>query len=153
MKCLPIFLNQTDKLFDVILIDAFQGLNVIPFQLTTVEAVLKIYDHLNEDGIVMVNMIGSFTGKGSKFILSEVPIYQEMFQQVYLFPLQEPDNSSRRQNIILVATKNDLQPDWITGAQWGDQILTQRWMEPLAKAPVLLTDDYAPVEYFGRLGL
>jgi len=72
-----VFLNQTEKKYDVILMDAFQGLNVIPFQLTTVEAVRLIHASLQEDGVVMVNMIGSITGKENKFVLAEFNVYQE----------------------------------------------------------------------------
>ena len=48
------FLNTTDKLYDVIAVDAYRP-PYIPFQLTTVEFFREIYDHLNADGVVAIN--------------------------------------------------------------------------------------------------
>lgn len=49
------FLNACDKKYDVIMVDAYQDIT-IPFQMSTVEFFTMVRDHLNEDGIMVVNM-------------------------------------------------------------------------------------------------
>ncbi len=146
-----IFLNRAQGPYDVVLVDAFQSLNVIPFQLATLEAAQRIAGVLHNDGVVMVNIIGSLEGPGSRFLCSELKVYQSVFKNVYLFPLLNPDNSRLRQNIMLVATNSAKAPEWTRGEPWGDQMLQRLWTKPLPDTGIIYTDDFAPVEYAGWL--
>ena len=49
------YLNAMDKKYDVIMVDAYQDIT-IPFQMSSVEFFTLVKDHLNEDGVMVVNM-------------------------------------------------------------------------------------------------
>lgn len=49
------FLNASDKKYDVIMVDAYQDIT-IPFQMSSVEFFTLVKEHLNEGGVMVVNM-------------------------------------------------------------------------------------------------
>ncbi len=49
------FLNVSDKKYDVIMVDAYQDIT-IPFQMSSVEFFRLVRQHLNENGVMVVNM-------------------------------------------------------------------------------------------------
>lgn len=49
------FLNVCDKKYDVIMVDAYQDIT-IPFQMSSQEFFTLVHDHLNEGGVMVVNM-------------------------------------------------------------------------------------------------
>lgn len=149
------FLNQNKNEYDVIYGDAFASFYAVPFQLTTLEAVKKIYDSLTDDGIVLINIISALEGKKSLFFQAEYKTFAQIFPQVYVFPVHftEKDKQDKVQNIILIATKNHkrLSPEELKIMANFNQreLLKNLWLkEPkMADFPVL-TDDFAPVDYY-----
>lgn len=133
-----IFLNTHANTYDVIYVDAFTSMGSAPFQLTTAEAVAEIKNNLSNDGIVMVNLIGSVVGPGSEFIKAEYATYTSLFESVKLFPLGGPADAV--QNIILIARQKD---EWPAGAAFLDGELKN-----FKAATRILTDDWSPVDYF-----
>ena len=49
------FLNASDQKYDVIMVDAYQDIT-IPFQMSSVEFFTLVKEHLNENGVMVVNM-------------------------------------------------------------------------------------------------
>ena len=98
------FLNRTENKYDTILIDAFKGLNA-PFELTTYEALNKVKNALNDNGVVITNVISSLEGKDEDFIKYEYATYKAVFPEVKLFKVRDVEDSSS-QNLILVGFKN-----------------------------------------------
>ena len=49
------YLQAVDDKYDVIMVDAYQDIS-IPFQMSSVEFFREVYDHLNENGVMVVNM-------------------------------------------------------------------------------------------------
>ncbi len=49
------FLQTVDQKYDVIMVDAYQDIS-IPFQMSSVEFFREVYDHLKENGVMVVNM-------------------------------------------------------------------------------------------------
>ena len=49
------YLNAVDKTYDVIMVDAYQDIT-IPFQMSSVEFFTLVKEHLNEGGVMIVNM-------------------------------------------------------------------------------------------------
>ena len=49
------FLNAVDKKYDVIMVDAYQDIT-IPFQMWSIEFFTLVKEHLNDDGVMVVNM-------------------------------------------------------------------------------------------------
>jgi len=145
-----VYLNKTQKKYDVIFGDAFSSRYSVPYQLTTREAVQKKYDILNNNGIVILNIISSIEGKKGKFLRAEVGTYKNIFPQVYLFPVQEPDNGLVTQNIILVALKstNGPAPAFTDNDPELNNYLQHRWKKAISNDLPILTDDFAPVDYY-----
>jgi spermidine synthase len=147
------FLNESDKKYDVIYGDAFNSFTSVPFQLTTVEAVKKMAGLLNDDGVVVVNLVGAYEGKGADFIKAEYATYDKVFSKVYLFRVK---NLARTdvQNVVLVGLKGaDRLAEGMTSSdkdinQMLNQIVDVGTIPGFEDAPLVLTDDYAPVEYF-----
>jgi spermidine synthase len=54
-----VFLNNTEKKYDVIFGDAFSSIYSIPYQLTTKEAIQKQFNILNNNGLIILNTISS----------------------------------------------------------------------------------------------
>lgn len=52
------YLNATDKLYDVILVDAYRDLT-IPFHMATKEFFEQVRNHLTEDGVMVANVASS----------------------------------------------------------------------------------------------
>lgn len=49
------FLNAVDDKYDVIMVDAYQDIT-IPFQMSSVEFFTLVKEHLNENGVMVMNM-------------------------------------------------------------------------------------------------
>lgn len=150
-----IFLNQNKEIYDAIYGDAFASYFSIPFQLTTREAMKEIYDSLSPDGIFALNVISSLDGDKSLLFKAEYLTLKDFFPQVYIFPAYYYDgrNTDKHQNIILIATKSSqrLSKDDMLKRADNDQkeLVGHLWEGPIdLKNTRVLTDDYAPVDYY-----
>ncbi|USZ68331.1 fused MFS/spermidine synthase [Halorussus salilacus] len=145
------FLRETDREYDLIVLDAYKK-DKVPFQLTTVEFMQLANDRLSEEGMLFANLISAPDGSASQFYRAEYKTMARVFPQVYAFPTSE---TGAVQNIELVATKNDTR---ITEAQLRErndrrdigidlsaEIESYRHDESTDDVPVL-TDDHAPVD-------
>ena len=103
------YINYTDKKYDAILVDAFKGAYV-PFELTTCEAAQKMYNVLNDNGLVITNVLSSLEGKDSKFLKYEYSTYKHVFDDVKVFWVDTED-PEMFQNVILVGIKGKLDID------------------------------------------
>jgi len=148
-----IYLNENKKKYDVIFGDAFNSASAIPFQLTTKEAVIKEHAALNDRGVIMVNIISAIEGEKGKFARAEYATYKKIFPQVFLFAVQNIKDGSETQNIMLVALKSEKISKWESHDKEIDGFLSQVWKKPIANDVPVLTDDFAPVEYYKRISL
>jgi len=142
------YLNKTQKRYDIIFGDIFSSHYSIPFQLTTKEAVQKKYDILNDNGVVILNIILVIEGDKGKFLRAEYATYKNTFPQVYLFPVENQNDGSRVQNIMLVALKSKKEQKFNSSDPQLNEYLQHLWKEPVNMDMPILTDDYAPVEYY-----
>ncbi|WKZ24909.1 MAG: fused MFS/spermidine synthase [Patescibacteria group bacterium] len=139
-----LFLNNNEKKYDAVLLDAFSSAGSVPFQLATTEAVEMIYDSLNDNGVVIVNVIGATEGKYARFVEAQFAVYQEVFGQAIAYPLKTKIKENEGEgkdliNIMIVAIKN---PDEAN----KEQSLEQESYTP--NPARVLTDDWAPVDYY-----
>ncbi len=126
-----IYLNKNKKKYDAILNDSFSG--EIPAKtLTTKEAVEKIYNSLNKNGIYLTNIISSLKGENSKFIQSELKTLKGVFKNVYVVPCNFKDNYDKIQNNMVIATDENLKIQ-------GDVNINY-------EEGMILTDNYNPIE-------
>lgn len=148
-----IYLNHNKKKYDVIFGDAFNSSSAVPFQLTTKEVVLKMHDALNDNGVVMVNLISAIEGDKGKFARAEYATYKEVFPQVFLFAVGNPKDGSENQNIMLVALKSKNPVTLQSASKETTDFFSKLWKKPIEKDTQILTDDFAPVEYYKRISL
>ncbi len=139
------FLNTTKDTYDVIYFDVFNS-ETIPFHVTTQEVVQSVASHLRDNGMVVMNIIASASGKNSRFLWSEYATYKTVFPYVTVLQVDPSIPRDHTQNIILTAQKNPpvLQqpPINTTVANALAQPVT-----PPSDSGMVLTDDFAPVEY------
>jgi len=143
-----VFLNQTQGKYDVIFGDAFSSLHSLPYQLTTKEAVQKKYNILNDDGIVILNLISAIEGEKGKFLRAEYTTYKSLFPQVYLFPVTASGYGNMVQNIILVALKSEKDQTFNDSDPKLNEYLQHLWKKTVDADIPILTDDFAPVDYY-----
>jgi len=142
------FLNESDKTYDVILGDTFTSHYSIPFHLSTIEAIQRIYQALADDGVALINILASIDGKTGRFFRAEYATFKAVFPQVVLFPVVDPHDSQRWQNIMLVALKSKSEPYFRNDNPELDQLLTHLWSGPISEDLPPLTDDCAPVDHY-----
>jgi spermidine synthase len=141
------FLNKTKNKYDAILIDAFKSY-FVPYQLTTKETVKKIYDSLDEKGIVLLNIISSVNGEKGKFLRAEYATYKKFFPQVYLFLVRNKEEGDWVQNIMLVALKSEEKPVFENNDAELQEYLSRLWTKEIKNDTPILTDDFAPVDNY-----
>ena len=146
------FLNNTENYYEVIFGDAFNSTASVPFQLTTLEAIKRQSEILEDDGIVIINIISSLTGEQSKFLQAEYATFKKVFPQVYLFKVTD-EPADEIQNFILVALKNNVKPSFTNEQASLNELLSKRVTEELQTDLPILTDDYVPVDFYQRKNL
>lgn len=127
-----IFLNENTKKYDAILNDAFSG-ETQAAGLATIEACKKIYDSLNEGGLYLNNIMGSEEGMNSRFLKTEVKTLSKVFDNIYVIPCREVQDSYNLNNNIVIAT---------------DRVLEEyeQYKAVIDENAIVLTDNYCPVE-------
>ncbi len=70
------------------------------------------------------------------------------FPQVYIFPVSYPNNDQKVQNIILVASKSNTPLSFESQDPELNKYLKHLWRGVITTDIPILTDDYAPVDYY-----
>ncbi len=143
-----VYLNKTKEKYDVVFWDAFSSHYYIPYQLTTKEAIQKTYDILNKDWVVVLNIISAIEWEAWLFLQAEYKTYKSIFPQVYIFPVRNKNDWNEVQNIILVALKSDKKPSFYSSDLTLNSYLDHLWKKEIISNLPILTDDYAPVDYY-----
>jgi len=142
------FLNNTQKQYDIIMVDVLKSAYSMPYQLATIEAIVKMHDRLTEDGVLFINMIGAIEGDNGRFVRAEYATSKAVFPRVYLFPVQNRNDGLLVQNIMLVATKSDLRIKLDNRDSELTQYLNELWVKIIPDDVPVLTDDFAPVDFY-----
>lgn len=125
------YLNNNDKKYDAILNDAFSG-SIPAKTLTTKEAIERIKESLNENGLYLTNVISSLEGENSKFIKAVINTLKQVFKNVYLVPCQTIDVDTVQNNMV-IASDDELKFDKL-------------YQYVIEENEIVLTDDYCPVD-------
>ena len=147
-----IFLNTapvTNK-YDAIFIDAFSSHLSIPFHLTTQEAVSKMSQLLDDEGVVVTNLISAIDGHKGAFLHALYTTYASVFADVRVFQVRPNTDPSSIQNLILIARKNPSKK--IEANKTMTAAEAALLQSPVTVAPtkdsIVLTDDFAPVDFY-----
>ncbi len=151
------FINREENKYDAFFMDAYKSMITVPFQLTTKEAIQKIYDILNEDGVVLANLISTLSHKSNAFLRAELATYKSVFPQVYLFAVQYPNPTEKEkehfQNFMLVGLKTGVKPSLMSDNKELNEFLSHLVKINIEEDLPILTDDFAPVEYYTSMAL
>ncbi len=143
------YLNAVDRKYDVIMVDAFQDIT-IPFQMSTVEFFMRVKEHLNSGGVMVVNfnMRGQEEGNINQYLADTI---SRVFGQVYMIDVAGSTNRALyafdcdealqvfQQNIEKVPQKE--LADLMGHIRQG--------MKRYEAGDYVMTDDRAPVELLG----
>jgi spermidine synthase len=146
------YINTSNNKYDVIYSDTFRNAISLPYQLTTVEAIQRQYELLNDGGLVMVNVIQAVEGKSSLFLQAELKSFQQVFPQVFLFADAGSDKKTQIQSTIIVAVKSKKEFPFSSSDIGLDSLLTKRVLRVKLNQQALY-DDFAPVDYLAFRGL
>jgi spermidine synthase/MFS family permease len=139
-------------LYDAVFADVFGAWYSIPFHLATVEAAQKMYDLLNEDGVLVSNVISALKGPRSGVFDGIYAAVAQVFPKVLIFPAMSADarSAAYRQNLMIVAFKSEKTFDAASPPDNPEiaRLLSYRWTSPFNPAVPPFTDAFAPVEYY-----
>lgn len=145
------YLNHGEAKYDVILSDVFGSRYSVPFHLTTMEAVNQLSNRLKDDGVVIVNLISGITGENSRYLSAQYHTFAQVFPHLYLFVVDPGTPSDQIQNLILVASKSSHQSLLVSTDPIIADLLSTKYHAPIEQITPLLTDDFAPIEYYMNL--
>lgn len=148
-----IFLNESEKKFDTILVDAFNSMSSIPHHLTTQEIIKKQFDHLNTNGVVITNVISAIEGKDWDFFRALYSTYVSVFPRVLVFQVYGNTDGNLLQNLVIVALKNPEKPNLDSNNLQTKKQLANLWKKPIQPYSPILTDNFAPAEYLQHRSL
>lgn len=153
------YLRRSKKEYDVILLDAYRTTrygSFIPYHMATQEFFEIARDHLGTNGVIALNVIGTYQGFRADILGATYRTMKTVFPQVYLFPARDS------LNVVLIGTRSE-QPltlnevrqraaglvatRKVTLSTFANRAAAFRADPPrtAARSPVL-TDDFAPVD-------
>ncbi len=143
------YLAASEKKYDVIMVDAYQDIT-IPFQMSSVEFFTEVYEHLSENGVMVVNM--NMKSKAEDSINDYLcDTIRSVFPQVYTAPVANGTNCETfafRNKGALEAFEENRKA--LTEPALSDMMETvSGCLTPYQPGNRILTDDKAPVELLG----
>lgn len=143
------FLNASDETYDVIMVDAYQDIT-IPFQMSSVEFFTLVKNHLNEGGVMAVNMNmrGTKEGNINQYLADTIA---SVFGEVYM-----ADVSGSTNRELFASDSGDLieklrsNTNRLSDPDFKNMMETAALtLKPYHAGTYRLTDDKAPVEVLG----
>ena len=143
------FLNSSDQKYDVIMVDAYQDIT-IPFQMSSTEFFTLVKQHLNDGGVMVVNMNmrGSKEGNINQYLSDTIG---SVFNTVYTVDVAGSTNrelfASDNANIINALTEH---AGKMENAEFQNMMnVVAANSTEYVSGDYILTDDKAPVELLG----
>lgn len=139
-----VFLNQTDKKYDYMIIDAYSKQLFIPFHLTTDEFFQSTKTRLNEGGILAMNI--NAAGWSSELLQKISQTIRKNYAQVKVLPIEGT------YNYLVFASDKEMNFD-LSGADVDENL--EKYKEKLYNVielggfdeEMILTDNLAPIEF------
>lgn len=141
------FLKQSEKKYDLIIIDAYNNQLHIPFHLTTEEFFKLASDKLSADGIVAINV--NAESRESKLLRAISNSIAKNFDQVVIAPVDYSFNymivGGNREVDLKKIEPSDIHQDLSPILQY---VKRKSYLYNYDNSVIKLTDDRAPIEYF-----
>lgn len=149
-----VYLNNYDgQKYDAVFMDAFGTLFSVPYQLTTVEAMQAIDRILADDGVLLMNLGSALKGPASMFLRAELATLRTVFAEVKVFKIKPNRPDTDLQNLVIIALKQPRQIDATAFEPPLSQFLAHEYRQPFELDLPILTDEFAPVEYYNSVAL
>lgn len=151
------FLHDTPEQYDLIFSDAYRSFVSVPLQFTTREFFELANSKLKADGVLIANYYGSLGIDTRSMIYSVWKTMRTVFPDVYVIATVDP-GSEALQNFIFVGHKSSKPGERIDFRRAAEMTFVYPVLNKVAglelgppdermESDLLLTDDFAPVEY------
>ena len=152
------FLQDTAERYDLVFSDAYRSFISAPAQFATLEFFRLARSRLKDDGVLIANFYGSLAADTRATIYSVLRTMRIAFPQVYVIATAGPA-SEELQNFIFIGhnasnprARIDLRKaaavEFAYPMLQGVAALELRPADVLVDSYAVLTDDYAPLEYY-----
>lgn len=148
------FLTTSQQHYDYVILDVFNG-DTTPGHLLSLQALQLMQQRLNPRGVLGINLAGSLQ-KESFMTASVVHTLRQIFDQVEVYPVFSEQHSHG--NLAVIAYNGEprtKQMDRLTNQpvhplaqQLVQQNLLRRVEPSTSPAPIVLTDEYNPIDFF-----
>jgi len=150
------FLNKVDKKYDYIILDVFNG-DVTPSYLLSKETFSLVRQHMTDNGVFTMNMVGSLN-KDAVMTASVIKTIESVFDKTLIMPLFNTHKSDAIGNIIIFAYSSSVTAPMQFHVPSSAAIhprarfqvsyaLQNRYYSPNVADAVILTDEYNPMDY------
>jgi spermidine synthase len=137
-----VYLQKTGKKYDLIVMDIFGATHIVPFHITTREMQESISDHLNPDGIYVMNLVSATEGPRSRLFKSQLKTLDTVFPKNYVIQVDDP---AKVNTVLLLSGKDGLDANALEASE-ALKTRLRRSSEYDTSDGIVLTDDYAPVD-------
>ena len=142
------FLEKSEKKYDMIEIDLFQGNPYLPFYVVSREFFQAAYSHLSSDGLLMMNI---FAPRSQEILVPTLATINSVFPSVYTIPIDDnfvvlatrSTTSLEEIKNRIVQAKGQVSLDLRLAVDYTSDLIQE--FQPDKKMPIF-TDDWAPVE-------
>ncbi|MBI5968143.1 MAG: fused MFS/spermidine synthase [Deltaproteobacteria bacterium] len=153
------YLYRSNKKYDFIFGDAFNGLRYIPAHLVTLEFFRLVKNRLSDKGVYMMNIVSAINGEHSHLFLAVNNTLKRVFKNNYVFALY-PQHLRTVQNLIIVASNQSLRMEIDSNKTGLEKIRLEGLLATYVPDQLystsndsLLSDNFNPVEYIVARGL
>ncbi|MCA9365453.1 fused MFS/spermidine synthase, partial [Candidatus Kaiserbacteria bacterium] len=148
-----VFLNEIDTQYDMVFMDVFSTGHFVPPHLVTAEFFNNLKDNLTDDGVLIINFIGSQKTSTNKTITGSLTkTVMNVFPSVSVYRTY-PKAIARPQNLMYIVRKNNLPttlPNELTMDNLEDtHTFSELYIDTdklVSNKDVVLTDNHNPAE-------
>jgi spermidine synthase len=141
------FLDRCEKKYDVIMVDAYQDIT-IPFQMSTTEFFTMVKEHLEPDGVMVVNL-NMHSGDADSINAHLSDTIASVFTSVYTADVPGTTNRELFAWNGAVRTLSEVIPEVEDFRLASKLAQVEGDLAPYKAGGLILTDDKAPVELLG----
>ena len=117
------YLVSDNRTYDYIYLDAYNGIRQVPAHLVTKEFFALVQEHLNEQGVLMINLIGHVEQPYSGVFDAVYTTLSEIFDTVEVYVSSEGEQLLEEvMNLTIVAGNASLQQIELSGHESDDQL-------------------------------
>ncbi len=138
-----VFLAASQEKYDAIDIDLFSGSAYVPAHLVTKEFFTLAYEHLSDNGIIVINMFSVFKNKpmGNSYIHTIAQVFPSVFiTDTMIYAFKTP---TTKEELVKKMESAELSPELSYARNLFLKNLEEISIFPNA---IVFTDDYAPIE-------